>query len=135
MTALFQQGYFKLSSGAFSNLKIECDALDLAPENWETLAMLIRTLAHPFNEVIGVPTGGLRLSQHLVNYAVPSAPGRLIVDDVWTTGGSVRKFWQPGDQVFVAFQRGPIPLSLDHRNEMDVQSLFTLHRSLWTYQP
>lgn len=107
MTNLFQQGHYQLASGKWSNWKLECDALEVA--DWETLAMLIAEKASPFGSVYGVPTGGQRLAIFCQRYITSGPP--LIVDDVWTTGGSIAKFRKErhleGDdvQVWVVFAR------------------------------
>jgi hypothetical protein len=85
--SLFQLGDFTLSSGQSASWKIECDAL--IGDDWDTLAHLI---AKRFNfcGVTGVPRGGLPLADRLVPHAVPHVKNYLIVDDVYTTGGSLR---------------------------------------------
>jgi len=85
---LFQRGQFKLHSGAQSDFRIECDALD--DEDIETLAYLITRRVKSFKHVIGVPKGGLKLAKALKKYTInnPELP-ILIVDDVLTTGESL----------------------------------------------
>jgi orotate phosphoribosyltransferase len=88
---LFQTGDFKLHSGQESKWKIECDAL--TREDWDTLALMIAERSRPFFIALGVPRGGLPLSSALAKYADPEALGSiLIVDDVWTTGGSMNAY-------------------------------------------
>ena len=111
--SLFQTGLFQLASGASSNWKIECDALTAA--DWGTLALMAyeQGLVRYFDRVMGVPRGGLAFARALEPYAqacvrcgvlrthhhepdheyLTSLVNRvLVVDDVWTTGGSVERF-------------------------------------------
>jgi hypothetical protein len=62
MGNLFQSGQFKLNSGKVSNFKIECDAL--TQEDIDTFALLI-SQKYKFKEVVGVPTGGIRIEDAL----------------------------------------------------------------------
>ncbi len=87
--SLFQTGNFTLASGEKSSWKIECDAL--TDTDWETLALIASKILSPFNEVEGVPTGGLAFAKALEKYT-SSAGGLLIAEDVVTTGGSMEKF-------------------------------------------
>lgn len=84
---LFQLGDFTLNSGAKSKWKLECDSLTDA--DVAALAEMIRQMAGPFSSVEGVPRGGLRLANALEPFAGLSGP-HLIVDDVLTTGGSLK---------------------------------------------
>ena len=114
MVDLFTRGDFTLHSGARSDFKIDCDALsdtDLA-----TLAYLMFTRLPPFGYVHGVPRGGIPLALHLDQYCVGRCTTLLIVDDVLTTGGSMKKarrqfhpafFPMPFGAVILA--RGPCP--------------------------
>ncbi len=93
MTTLFQRGEFTLHSGAKSRWRINCDAL--TDEDWATLAFMLSEVLPPFGEVRGIATGGTKLALAMVPYLTPvTAPfGQhdlppLIVDDVYTTGGS-----------------------------------------------
>jgi orotate phosphoribosyltransferase len=87
MSHLFNTGSFKLHSGGESSLKIDCDALTVA--DWETLAVIIsKTFA--FREVIGIPTGGMKLAAILKKYTSKNSDDPiLIVDDVLSTGASM----------------------------------------------
>lgn len=115
--ALFQTGDFTLASGARSTWKIECDALTEA--DWDGLAaMLVEFLPHPFEVVVGVPRGGEPLAKALLNYVVPKCGRWLVVDDVWTTGGSMERFSgtlgagigpRRHPERAVIFARNPIP--------------------------
>ncbi len=84
---LFQSGQFKLHSGEETDFKIECDAL--TDEDWATLAQVIRK-RFVYSAVTGVPRGGLKLAELLVPYITPKSRRHLIVDDVYTTGTSMR---------------------------------------------
>ena len=87
---LFQSGRFTLASGHTTDFKIECDAL--TDDDWQTIGHLLRTRLRPFGDVVGVPRGGLKLAEVMKQYITPGEPKLLIVDDVYTTGGSIRKF-------------------------------------------
>lgn len=101
---LFKSGHFILASGQESCFKIECDALTL--EDWDTLALMIVMRAKPFGAVVGVPTGGEQLAKALQKY-VTKGP-TLLVDDVLTTGQSIREMKLETDQVWVVFARNRI---------------------------
>lgn len=91
---LFQTGTFTLASGTKSTWKIECDALN--DDDWAGLAaILVLQLPRPFAYVAGVPGGGIPFANALKQYR-SSDPhdDLLLVDDVWTTGGSMNKFEQ-----------------------------------------
>lgn len=106
--ALFRRGNFKLHSGQQSGWKVDCDAL--VDEDWVTAAWMIsRKLT--FSRVIGIPTGGLRLAYFLSEYTSRTGP-TLIVDDVFTTGGSMEEARQKvhGPCIgYVVFARGKRP--------------------------
>jgi len=86
---LFQLGSFVLHNGDSSIFKIECDSL--SDKEIACCAALLLKRLYPFSEVEGVPTGGIRLAKAFEKYKSDSG-GLLIVDDVWTTGGSMREF-------------------------------------------
>lgn len=89
--ALFQVGDFPLTGGGRSRWKIECDAL--GEEDWQALAlMLAERLPHPFGYVCGVPRGGAPLARALLTHVSVGIKRVLVVDDVWTTGGSMTSF-------------------------------------------
>lgn len=95
MSDLFQFKRIQLHSGAWSDWKIECDAL--SDEEINLFAHLIACDA-AFCRVYSVPTGGDRLAaalqKHCMDEKTMNFPSVLIVDDVLTTGDSIklRKF-------------------------------------------
>lgn len=113
---LFQLGSFMLNSGAKSFWKIDADALTV--EDIECLARLALDRVPPFGKVVGVPRGGLRLAAALEPYCRPHCTRVLIVDDVLTSGGSMRRkqgevareYRCTSDQIYglVIFARAPI---------------------------
>jgi len=89
--SIFQHGKFKLNSGRESDYKIECD--NLTKTSIITLSQLLTKLVGQFGTVVGVPKGGLLIAKHLQKYATPKKSRLvLIVDDVWTTGGSMMRY-------------------------------------------
>lgn len=120
MTDLFLPGPFRSHSGVELPFKIDCDALsdgDLA-----TLAQVVGTRPWTrFNDVYGIPRGGLRFAEALKPYAlsVPKKQDRrvLIIDDVLTTGNSMLQMREmlradglPTEYIgVVIFARGPCP--------------------------
>lgn len=124
--SLLQLADITLHSGRPSFFKIECDAL--TDEDWRAAAGMLARVLPPFALVEGVPRGGLPLARHLTPFAIPDAPGydrrRLIVDDVWTTGGSMEVHRAGRDAIgAVLFARGPVAPW--------VTPLFRLHEGLW----
>jgi len=93
---LFQTGNFVSHAGLNLTWKIEMDAISDA--EWECLAKMISEVENrQFSEVIGIPRGGIKLQNALSNYTSGHcADPILIVDDVWTTGGSFREFSEIG---------------------------------------
>ncbi len=80
----------ELHSGGRSQFKIECDALD--DKDIECLAWITATyLVGDFSEVYGVPRGGIRFAKALEKYR-KNKGAILIVDDVYTTGNSIKEF-------------------------------------------
>lgn len=87
---LFQSGEFTLASGQPSSWKIDCDFL--RPSDWRTLAAIAADLLPPFGDVVGVPRGGIDFARALKEHVTESARPLLVVDDVWTTGESMRVY-------------------------------------------
>lgn len=113
-----------LHSGRRSSFKFECD--DLTDDEVSALCALLVKVLPPFGSVSGVPTGGLRLEEALRPHV--TAGPLLLVDDVWTTGGSMKRHWMelgsPTDILTgVLFARGPTPPS--------VAVVLALHEGLW----
>lgn len=95
MSGLFQTGCYTFNSGIKSPIKVECDKL--LDSCIDTLALIGAHQICHFGKIISVPKGksdspidnAKRLADALQPYARPSCPTILIVDDVWTTGGSM----------------------------------------------
>ena len=104
--SLFQLGKFMLASGQMSLWKIECDNLD--DGDWECLAYLAACRVPQFRTVIGIPRGGLKFAEAISPYRSSSGP-RLVVDDVFTTGTSIKQMMRDGDIALVAFARAKPP--------------------------
>lgn len=85
--SLFVFGDFRSDSGLLLTWKINCDAL--TPDDWRTIAAVSAERLPGFGAVVGVPRGGLALAREMGQYAT-SGP-TLVVGDVWTTGGSMRR--------------------------------------------
>lgn len=92
MSGLFQLGDFQLHSGGKSSWKIDCDALtDSEIEALAEIGYAVLTPLRPFREVVGVPRGGLRLAAVMAKYKSSQVGSILVVDDVLTTGKSMRE--------------------------------------------
>ena len=90
-THLFQSVDFTSHSGLDLTWKIEMDALS-DPE-WFTISKMILELSPPFKEAIGIPTGGTKLGNLLNAYGTGKRKDPIcIVDDVLTTGNSMKEF-------------------------------------------
>lgn len=89
MKLRMSQEPFRLSSGGQSFYRLEADTSQEDPETLEAMASIIAANVPPFDEVVGVPRGGLALAAALGIYCIPGADCVLFVDDVWTTGGSL----------------------------------------------
>ena len=115
--SLFNTGYYRLHSGEISNFKIDCDAL--TDEDIDAIALQLIHRLPLFQTVEGVPRGGLRLAEALQKYTVPRENGwykdvgypLLIVDDVYTTGGSMEEHRAGRYEAIgaVIFARKPTP--------------------------
>lgn len=113
---LFKQIDFISHSGYNLKWKIECDAL--SDEELETLASVIKTKIeneysqHLIYEIVGIPTGGLRIAKQLKKKIKVSKYGTLviIIDDVLTTGKSMEEYKKQFKYFrclgFVLFARG-----------------------------
>lgn len=109
-----------MASGAHSDFKIDCASL--GEDDWSTLALMLkRIIPVEFKEVLGVPTGGFQLANAMQKYVVADAPYTLVVDDVYTTGGSIRKFIKQYDV------QAPIWIAVVFsRHKIDHTALFTM---------
>ena len=85
---LFNSGFFKLHSGDMSLFKIDCD--HLTAEDYDALAVVVAS-KYSFSEVEGIPTGGLAFAEALKKHITKDSPYLLLVDDVLTTGGSMKR--------------------------------------------
>ena len=112
---LFQSVDFVSHSGLELKWKIECDALS-DPE-WFTISQMIMEISVPFKEAIGIPRGGTKLGSLLNQYGTGKRKDPiLLVDDVLTTGESMKQFktkrsWRyPSDYIgWVVFARNECP--------------------------
>ncbi len=86
MISLFMQKRFQMHSGGYSDFKLECDAL--SDQDWATLAFLVSRV-YDFGGVHGIPSGAVKFEQALRKYINPQSNTFLLVDDVFTTGGSM----------------------------------------------
>jgi hypothetical protein len=109
MMDLFRTGNFTFNSGINGTWKIDCD--------WKTISDLICGKYPYFSGVTGIPSGGDELEKLLLGRVTPQHHYHLIVDDVYTTGLSMRKMREDlflkSDTVklyrgIVVFARNPI---------------------------
>lgn len=119
LNPLFKLGNFVSHAGKELTWKIECDALTDA--DWECLAKMISERCQ-FGTVYGIPRGGTKLANALEKYASPNSKCRLVVDDVYTTGKSMREVMTPKDIGFVVFARNRVVIEPDFY----VRALFTM---------
>lgn len=108
MSTLFDNTPFRSHSGLGLLWKIECNAL--TPEDWAWAAARVAE-RYSFREVAGVPQGGIPFERALKPYRNPTANEFLVVDDVLTTGNSLRYVMGcvPDSLGVVLFARGPLP--------------------------
>ena len=116
---LFQLGNFISHAGKELEWKIECDAL--TDEDWDCLAKMIAERTR-FGSVYGIPRGGVKLQKALEKYITPDHPIRLVVDDVYTTGKSMKDVMKENDLGFVVFARNRIQFD----SQYYVRALFTM---------
>lgn len=87
---LFKSVTFTAASGKQLGFKVECDGFTTA--DWREIAAIVAPRILPFREVHGVPRGGVMLADSLRPYYNTGSKRILVVDDVWTTGGSMGTF-------------------------------------------
>ena len=116
---IFQEGNFISHAGNELQWKIECDALSDA--DWDCLARIIHERTR-FGSVYGIPRGGTKLALALEKYITPGHPLRLVVDDVYTTGKSMKDVMVGNDLGFVVFARNRIPFDPQHY----IRAIFTM---------
>ncbi len=87
--SLFELRRTTLSSGIVGGWRINFELL--LDADVLTFATLIEQRVGLFGKVEGVPTGGDRLGECLRRWLHPTSDVLLIVDDVLTTGGSIRR--------------------------------------------
>ena len=85
---MFEFGEFRAASGQMLPYKIECD--HLLPGDLECIANIMYPYLEPYGHVVGVPRGGLALARYFEKWKKRGCKTLLVVDDVWTTGGSMR---------------------------------------------
>lgn len=110
VVTLFKKGIFKSAAGILLPWKIECDAL--TDEDWETIAFIIASKCE-FGSVFGVPTGGEKLAKALEKYITVGLSVKLVVDDVFTTGTTLKKYVGIHDIVWVVFARNQPPKNIN----------------------
>lgn len=101
---MFNKTDFISHAGKKMEWKIECD--DLTDDDLETLAYVVSKKL-TFGSVYGIPRGGVRFAKMLERYCTEG--GRLLVDDVFTTGMSMDAEHREGDAGLVIFSRGETP--------------------------
>lgn len=106
---IFKSGAFTSHSGVLLPDKIECDALMVG--DWGCMAAWVARHM-TFQNVVGVPRGGLEFAAALQQYCKPDGHWHvLIVDDVLTTGASMERMREqyPGAAGAVIYARGQLP--------------------------
>jgi len=106
---------FVSHSGKKLDFKIECDFL--TDDDLKVFAYIILK-KYNFSNVIGIPRGGIRLSNILKRHQNSESKNILIVDDVLTTGNSMEtmksKFIDKSNiKGVVIFSRGEPPDWID----------------------
>lgn len=86
--SIFRFNSARLHSGSDSKYFIDCDFL--TDEDITVIACRLADLVPPFSSVEGILQGGLRLAEAMKTHYAIGEGGHLIVDDVWTTGASMR---------------------------------------------
>lgn len=124
---LFKFGKFISTSGVELDFKIECDVL--SNEDWDCISQLVlKMYPYRFSKVLGVPTGGQPLEDKLKSYETGLEDDPvLIVDDVWTTGNSMRDFVK--DQGIIKW-KGIVVFNRSMYLPTNVMSVFDLNISL-----
>ena len=109
MITLLKHGRFTSTSGLRLPYKIECDHFAL--DDWQEIAKCVQEFYPIFKMVIGVPNGGLKLQSALEPFTIQHKRAKVLyIDDVWTTGNSMRKYGFTSDDLgFVVFARGKLP--------------------------
>lgn len=128
-SVLFNTGEFRLHAGQRSDFKIDCDAL-----TDDDLAMLAQQVAKRFwwSKVHPILSGGARFAAMLDAYSSPVGPHELpvlIVDDVYTTGQSMRaiRTWYPAADDVI----GVVIFARNEPQEEWVHALF----QMWPARP
>jgi len=115
MNSLLLLESFISHSGKKLDFKIECDFLTDADLNVFAHIILKK---YNFSNVIGIPRGGVRLSNLLKHHQNSESKHILIVDDVLTTGDSMEKMRskfidKSNIKGVVMFSRGKTPNWID----------------------
>lgn len=125
---LIHIGQHVLNSGKKSDFKLFADQFII--DNIEGLVHLIRKASGPYGAVHGIPRGGCLLADALGKHTSFELPQTLlVVDDVLTTGGSMKRAREANAGKFefvvgaVAFSRGMCPAW--------ITPVFQMPESLW----
>ena len=127
-TDLFREYNYTSHAGLPLTWKLEMEAL--STREWSNCArMIMDDQTAPFSKVVGIPRGGVPLSDALQKYVSgnPEDP-IMVVDDVYTTGTSFKEYCKenyPGVEVikWCVFAR-VMAKDLEH----NVSALFTMPR-------
>jgi hypothetical protein len=111
---MFEWGKFIGAGGGELDWKINCD--DLTDADLECIARAALKRLPLFHAVVPVPGGGIRLAKAILDVCAgedDDSATYLVVDDVWTTGTSMRRLVEDCGFTewhgFVIFARGPTP--------------------------